>query len=84
MKIKIVALLLAAGIAFTPVAASAQICGVGIIVAAIAANAQQHRELTEKEAATCGLMLGHDRQNAKQKKHAHKHAGHHKKAKQKN
>jgi hypothetical protein len=84
MRIKTIAVLLAAGIAFTPAAASAQVCGIGIIVAAIAANAQQHRELTEKEAATCGLMLGHDQQNVKQKKHAHKHARHHKKAKQKN
>ncbi len=72
MKIKMVALLVAAGIAFTPMAASAQVCGIGIIIAAIAANAQEHRELTAKEAATCGLMLGQDRQNVKAKKHAHR------------
>jgi hypothetical protein len=71
MKIKIVALSLAAGIAFAPAAASAQVCGVGIIVAAMVANAQEHRELTAKEAATCGLMLGQDRQNVKAQKHAH-------------
>lgn len=82
MKIKMVALLLAAGIAFTPVAASAQVCGIGIIIAAMAANAQEHRELTPKEAATCGLMLGQDRQNAKAKKHARKGAKHRKTAKQ--
>lgn len=83
MKIKMVALLVAAGIAFTPIAASAQVCGVGIIVAAIVANAQEHRELTAKEAATCGLMLGQDRQNVKAKKHAYKGAKHRKRAKHK-
>jgi hypothetical protein len=72
MKTKMIALLIAGGIAFTPVAASAQVCGIGIIIAAMAANAQQGRELTAKEAATCGLMLGHDQQNVKGKKHAHK------------
>ena len=83
MKIKMVALLVAAGIIFTPVAASAQVCGVGVIVAAMIANAQEHRELTQKEAATCGLMLGQDRQNVKAKKHAHKGAKHRKRAKHK-
>jgi hypothetical protein len=72
MKTKTIAAMLAAGIVFTPVYASAQVCGIGIIIAAMAANAQQHRELTEKEAATCGLMLGQDQQNVKAKKHAHK------------
>jgi hypothetical protein len=87
MKIKMVALLVAAGITFTPVAASAQVCGVGIIVAAMVANAQEHRELTPKEAATCGLMLGQDRQNVKTKKHAHakyRHAHHRAKKKAQN
>jgi hypothetical protein len=72
MNVKILALLLAAGIAFTPAPASAQVCGVGIIIAAFAVNAQEHRELTEKEAATCGLMVGHDRENVKKMKSAHK------------
>lgn len=72
MKIKIAALLVATGIVFTPVHASAQVCGVGIIAAAMVANFQEHRELTDKEAATCGLMLGHDQENVKTKKHAHK------------
>jgi Skp family chaperone for outer membrane proteins len=60
MKTKLIALPIALAIAFTPVAASAQVCGLGIIDAAMVANAQQHRELTEKEAATCGLMLNQD------------------------
>lgn len=71
MKKKLIALPIAFAIALTPIAASAQVCGIGIIVAAMVANAQQQRELTEKEAATCGLMLGHDQQNVKRKKTAH-------------
>ncbi len=71
MKTKIIALPVALAIAFTPLAASAQVCGVGIIVAAMVANAQEHRELTEKEAMTCGLMYGQDRQNVKVKKVSH-------------
>ena len=67
MKTKWIALPIALAIAFTTFAASAQVCGIGIIIAAMAANAQQHRELTEKEAATCGLMLGQDQQNVKTK-----------------
>jgi len=65
---KLFALPIAFAIALTPVAASAQVCGIGIIVAAMAANAQQHRELTEKEAATCGLMLNQDPQGVKAQK----------------
>lgn len=84
MKTKLIALPIAFAIAFTPVAASAQVCGIGIIVAAMVANAQEHRELTQKEAATCGLMLGQDRQNVKAKKHAHRGAKHRKRAKHKN
>lgn len=84
MKTKLIALPIAFAIAFTPVAASAQVCGIGIIVAAMVANAQEHRELTQKEAATCGLMLGQDRQNVKAKKHAHRGAKHRKRAKHNN
>jgi hypothetical protein len=80
MKTKTIAAMLAAVIVFTPVYASAQVCGIGIIIAAMAANAQQHRELTEKEAATCGLMLGQDQQNVKAKKHVHRGGKHRKHA----
>jgi hypothetical protein len=81
MKKKLIALPIALAIALTPFAASAQVCGIGIIVAAMVANAQQQRELTEKEAATCGLMLGHDQRNVKANSNTKKHR---KIAKQKN
>lgn len=83
MKIKMIALLVAAGIAFTPVYASAQVCGVGILIAAFAVNAREHRELTEKEAATCGLMVGHDQENVKKMKQTHKTKHKHRKKTQK-
>ena len=70
MKTKLIALPIALAIALTPVAASAQVCGIGILIAAMAANAQQHRELTEKEAATCGLMLNQDPQGVNAQKRA--------------
>jgi hypothetical protein len=57
MKTKIVALLVVWGIAFAPTYAAAQVCAGGLIVAALIVNATQHRELTEKEAATCGFIL---------------------------
>ena len=56
---------IAAAIAFTPVYASAQVCGVGIIAAALVANFRDNRELTAKEAQTCGLLLGQDKANEK-------------------
>jgi hypothetical protein len=39
---------------FTASAASAQVCIVGIFAAAISASVRDNRELTEKEAWTCG------------------------------
>ena len=39
----------------TPAAASAQVCVVGIFAAAAYIGAQEKRELTTKEAMTCGL-----------------------------
>ncbi|MGE5534202.1 MAG: hypothetical protein ACM3W7_01670 [Acidobacteriota bacterium] len=51
-------------------AASAQVCTLGTIIAAIYTNATEHRELTLKEAATCGLI--HDAQAEQPKKAAHK------------
>jgi hypothetical protein len=76
MKRKWLAIPVALAIAFTPVAASAQVCGVGIIVAALIANAQSQRELTPTEAATCGLMLNRDPAAHKPRKAAHKNARH--------
>jgi hypothetical protein len=44
--------------------ASAQYCVAGIIFAAFYANATENRELSAKEAATCGLFYGADRDKA--------------------
>ena len=65
MKTKIAALLVVAAIAFTPTYPSAQVCGIGIIAAALIANFKDNRELTSKEAQTCGLLLGNDKANEK-------------------
>lgn len=68
MKITAAALLIVTATILTPAAASAQICGVGLIAAAMIVNAQEHRELTDKEAATCGLLIGHDQRYANSEK----------------
>jgi len=65
MKAKIVAMFVVCGIAFTPTYASAQVCGIGIIAAAMVASFKENRELTQKEANTCGLLLGQDKANEK-------------------
>jgi hypothetical protein len=41
------------------------VCGIGVIAAALIANFKDNRELTSKEAATCGLLLGNDKANEK-------------------
>lgn len=41
--------------------ASAQLCILGIFAAAAIVGAQEHRELTTKEAWSCGLLLGRDK-----------------------
>ena len=41
--------------------ASAQLCIVGIFAAAAIVGARDHRELTTKEAWSCGLLLGQDK-----------------------
>jgi hypothetical protein len=64
MKMKFAALV-AAAIAFTSTPVSAQVCGIGIIAAAFVANFKDNRELTSKEAQTCGLLLGQDKANEK-------------------
>jgi hypothetical protein len=45
-----------AGLLLTSSAASAQLCVVGIFAKAIYVGAQEHRELTTKEAMSCGLL----------------------------
>jgi hypothetical protein len=57
MKTKFLALMVVCGIALVPTQASAQACAGGLIVAALIVSATQNRELTAKEAATCGLLL---------------------------
>jgi hypothetical protein len=54
MKKSIGAALSIALLLFTASAASAQVCIVGIFAAAITASVRDNRELTEKEAWTCG------------------------------
>lgn len=68
MKKAIIAAVTILGLAFTASAASAQVCIVGIFAAAIYASAHDHRELTPKEAWTCGLAYGSDTKKAEPKK----------------
>ena len=50
-----------AGMAISaPPAAAQGVCIAGIFIAAFYANATENRELTAKEAATCGLFYGAD------------------------
>ncbi len=65
MKTKISALLVVSAIALTPTYASAQVCGIGILAAAMVANFRDNRELTQKEANSCGIMLGQDKEHEK-------------------
>ncbi len=60
MKKTIIAAMSIAVVAVTASAASAQVCVVGIFAAAIYASAHDHRELTAKEAWSCGLLYGKD------------------------
>jgi hypothetical protein len=57
MKAKFLALMFVCGIALVPTYASAQVCAGGLIISALIVSATQNRELTAKEAATCGLIL---------------------------
>ncbi len=54
------------GLLITTTVASAQLCAVGLIAAAIYTSATEKRELTQKEAMTCGLI--HETQAEKAKK----------------
>src|ERR1700730_2032291 len=57
MKTKFVTIIVVCGITLAPTYASAQVCAGGLLVAALIINATQNRELTAKEAATCGFIL---------------------------
>jgi hypothetical protein len=72
MKKAIFAAVVGGTLLFTSSIASAQLCAVGIIGAAIIANTTEHRALTQKEAWTCGLLLGQDKPEPKAKKVAHR------------
>ncbi len=52
-----VAIVVVAGFLFTPAVASAQVCVVAIIAKALYASAAENRELTQKEAMTCGVLV---------------------------
>ena len=55
MKKVIIAAISVTILTFTSSVASAQLCAVGVIAAAIIANTSEHRQLTADEAWTCGL-----------------------------
>jgi hypothetical protein len=55
-----------AGLLIASSVASAQVCIVGIMAAAIYTSATEHRELSSKEATTCGLL--HETPDPKLKK----------------
>ena len=48
--------------------ASAQVCALGLLLRAAIVSAQEHRELTQKEAATCGLLIDEEASKATKKK----------------
>ena len=54
-------------LAFTSSVASAQVCVVGIFAAGFYASLHDHRELTAKEAWSCGLLYGSDTPAPKKK-----------------
>lgn len=60
MRKAIIAAVCLGALVFTSAAASAQVCVIGIMAAAFYANAHENRELTAKEAWTCGLAYGTD------------------------
>ncbi len=64
MKKIVIATVVIAGLAFSAKPASAQYCVAGILFAAFYANATENRELSAKEASTCGLFYGTDRDKA--------------------
>jgi len=55
---------IASGVLLSAQPASAQFCMAGIIFAAFYANATENRELSAKEASTCGIFYGADRDKA--------------------
>ena len=64
MKKAAIAAVVMTGLAFSAQPASAQVCIGGIFLAAFYAHATENRELSAKEAATCGILYGADRDKA--------------------
>lgn len=64
-----------AGLLIAPAVASAQICVVGIMAAAIYTSVNENRELTSKEAMTCGLVHETPEPKLKKKKVSKKSTG---------
>ena len=64
MKKAAIAAVVIAGLTFSTRPASAQVCIAGIFFAAFYASATENRELSAKEAATCGILYGADRDKA--------------------
>jgi hypothetical protein len=64
-----------AGLLIASTVASAQICVIGIMAAAIYTSAAEHRELTSKEATTCGLIHETPEPKLKKKKVSKKSTG---------
>jgi hypothetical protein len=76
MKKTIVATISIAALLFTASAASAQVCAIGTIIAALHANARDNRELTAQEASWCGvpyLFEAPKPQKKKSARHAKRH-----------
>jgi hypothetical protein len=73
MKKVIIAAISVTILSFTSSVASAQLCAVGVIAAAIIANTSEHRQLTAEEAWTCGLLYKAEEPAPKKKKVARHH-----------
>jgi len=72
MKTGAIVIAVIAGLTLSAKPASAQVCMAGILFAAFYANATENRELSAKEASTCGLFYGADRDKAVRGKAAKK------------
>jgi hypothetical protein len=73
MKKTIVAAVAAATLLATSSGASAQVCILGVFVAAAQVGASEHRELTQKEAFSCGLSRLFEPQKPEPKKKEPRH-----------
>ena len=65
MKKASIAAIAGAVLLLTSSVASAQVCILGVLAAAAYVNAHENRELTQKEAATCGVSYLFDKPEPK-------------------